>query len=152
MVRRGGDRALGLAVGALGVAAAAWGLGLPEGTETGGPGTRFLPVTLGALLAVLGGAVALAPPAGAAPGPSAAARGGAARVAGTLVALAVYTVAFEPLGFLVATTLGLAGLLVVFGERRPLVVAAVAVVATGATYALFGLWLKVPLPKGVLGP
>lgn len=152
MVRRPGDRAVGLGIAALGVAAAAAGFGLSEGTETGGPGTRFLPVALGVLLAVLGGAVALGPRPAGAREPSASAPGGGARAGWTLLGLAVYVVAFERLGFLLATALVLAGLLVVFGERRPPVVVAVAVAATGATYALFALWLKVPLPKGLLGP
>jgi hypothetical protein len=39
---------------------------------------------------------------------------------------------------------------VVHGERRWGVVLAVSVLASAATYGLFGLWLKVPLPSGLL--
>jgi hypothetical protein len=136
----------------LGAAVVAAALGLPEGTETGGPGTRFLPVVLGGLLVVLGARVGFGrAPAGGevAAGP---APGGWARVVWTLAVLGAYVLAFERLGFLLATAAVVAVLLVAYGERRPPVVLAVALAATGATYALFALWLKVPLPRGVLGP
>ena len=45
----------------------------------------------------------------------------------------------------------LAVLLLAYGERRGTVVVTVALAATGVTYALFAVWLHVPLPAGLLG-
>jgi hypothetical protein len=59
--------------------------------------------------------------------------------------------AFGRLGFLLATVPFLALLLLVYGERRWPVVLAVAVGATGVSYALFAVWLGVPLPPGPFG-
>jgi hypothetical protein len=74
-----------------------------------------------------------------------------ARVAWTLGTLGAYVLALERLGFLLATVPFLTVLLLVYGERRWPVVLAVALGATAATYALFAMWLGVPLPPGILG-
>jgi hypothetical protein len=137
---------------ALGVAVVGGALGLPEGTETGGPGARFLPAVLGGLLVLLGGAVAVRVAGRAGDGSPGSRPGGWARAGGILGALVAYTVAFERLGFPAATVLVLAALLVTHGERRAWVVVAVALAATAATYGVFAVWLKVPLPRGLLGP
>ena len=73
-------------------------------------------------------------------------------MAWTLGAIVAYVLALGRLGFLLATAPFLAVLLLAYGERRWPVVLAVALGATGATYALFAVWLGVPLPRGLLGP
>ena len=146
-----GDRAVGAAMAAVGLVAVALGSQLREGTATGGPGARFLPVLLGLLVAVLGVGIAFRPvvPEGDADAP---ASGGPGRVAWTLGALVAYVLVLGRLGFLLATAPFLVVLLLAYGEQRWAVVLAVALGATGATYALFAVWLGVPLPRGVLGP
>jgi putative tricarboxylic transport membrane protein len=149
-VKLAGDRAVGVGMALVGLIGVALGSQLREGTATGGPGARFLPVLLGLIVAVLGAGIALRP--GASEVGDAPAAGGAGRVAWTLGALAAYVLVLEPLGFLLATAPFLVVLFLAYGERRWPVVLAVALGATGATYALFALWLGVPLPRGVLGP
>ena len=147
-----GGRAVGAAAAALGLATVVLAGGLREGTATGGPGTRFLPVLLGWLMVLFGGIVALGrgrvPPA--ASETAATTDGGLIRPLAMVGAMVCYAFLFERLGFLLATAPVLAFLLVVHGERRWGVVLTVSAVATAATYAVFGLWLKVPLPSGLL--
>jgi putative tricarboxylic transport membrane protein len=142
---------MGIAATLVGLVAIALARQLPEGTATGGPGTRLLPTLVALIVAALGAAVAFRPPAASA-APGDADRTGPLRLGGTLAATVAYALAFERLGFLVATATFLVVLLPIHGERRWPVVAAVAVGATAATYAVFALWLRVPLPAGVLGP
>lgn len=145
-----GERVMGVAAALLGLGAVAGGLRLAEDTLTGGPGPRFLPVSLGVIVAVLGGAIAVRPsrrPSAETP----AGLEGRLRIAATLAGLLLYAVVFERLGFLVSTAAFVALLLVLYGERRWPVVLAVAVGAAGATYAVFARWLGVPLPPGILG-
>jgi hypothetical protein len=146
-----GARAVGLGMALLGVTAVALASRLGEGTETGGPGTRFLPVLLGAFLALLGAVVAWrpGPPGGGQAEPVA--PGGRARAAWTLATVIGYVLVLERLGFLLATAPFLVVLLLAYGEWRWPVVASVALAATAATYALFAVWLNVPLPSGLLG-
>ncbi|HZS32860.1 MAG TPA: tripartite tricarboxylate transporter TctB family protein [Methylomirabilota bacterium] len=145
---RRGERALGAGFVLVGIAAAALATGFGQGTETGGPTARFFPVLLGLLTTGLGAAIALRAPSGAA---AVTPPEGLLRALGTLVVLFAYLAVFERLGFLLATAPSLALLLVVFGERRWPVVASVAVVATAAAYAVFAVWLGVPLPAGLAG-
>lgn len=144
------ERVAGAAMALLGAAAVAGALRLPETAIDEGPGTRFLPVVLGLVLAVLGAAVAVRRGAGAAGGEGEPGRTG--RVLATLVAVGGYAAGVERLGFLPVSTVFLAILLVAYGERRWPLVGAVAVGATAVTYLVFGVWLKVPLPPGLLGP
>lgn len=145
-----GERLMGVAAVVVGLIAVSESLRLTEDTLTGGPGTRFLPASLGLIVAVLGGAIALRPPRGR-PEEAPAGLAGLLRIAATLVSLVLYALVFERLGFLVSTSMFVALLLVLYGERRWLVVIAVAVGAAGATYAVFARWLGVPLPPGILG-
>jgi putative tricarboxylic transport membrane protein len=74
------------------------------------------------------------------------------RTVGLLCGLALYSLLLEWVGFLPTTFLLLAGLtrmLDASGWRAPVVFGAL---ATGGAWALFGLWLGVPLPKGSLLP
>jgi putative tricarboxylic transport membrane protein len=145
-----GDRAVGLGMALLGLAAVALASRLREGTSTGGPGTRFLPVLVGVIVLLLGAALALRPSLSG-PATEPLESGGARRGAWTLGAVLAYVIGFERLGFVLATIPFLAVLLIVYGERRWPVVLAVALGATGVTYALFAVWLGVPLPEGLLG-
>jgi putative tricarboxylic transport membrane protein len=149
-MRLDGERVMGVAAVVVGLLVVAESFRLTETTLTGGPGTRFLPVTLGLIVAVLGGTIAVRP----SPGRPREARAGPAarrRIAFTVASLVLYALVFERLGFLVASTAFLAFLLVLYSERRWLVVLVVAAGAAGATYAVFARWLGVPLPPGLLG-
>jgi len=146
-----GERVMGVAAVLVGVVAIAESLRLTEDTLTGGLGTRFLPLSLGLIIAVLGGAIALRPARGrAAQAPAGA--GGRLRIGATLVGLVLYALVFERLGFLISSSAFVALLLVFYGERRWPVVLVVAVGAAVATYAVFARWLGVPLPPGILDP
>jgi putative tricarboxylic transport membrane protein len=146
----GGNRAIGLGLALLGLVAIALASGFREGTATGGPGTRFLPVLVGVIVIVLGAAIALRPSAsqGAA---TPLEPGGSRRGIWTLAAILGYVLLFERLGFVLASVPFLVVLLLEYGERRWPVVLAVALGATGATYGLFAVWLGVPLPPGPFG-
>ncbi|MBI2217797.1 MAG: tripartite tricarboxylate transporter TctB family protein [Candidatus Rokubacteria bacterium] len=146
-----GGRVTGAAAALVGLLAFALSMRLGEDTLTGGPGTRFLPASLGLIVAVLGAAIALQPGPGRAREAPAGA-GARLRVAGTLGGLVLYALLFERLGFLVSTATFVVALLIFYGERRWPVVLTVAVGAAGATYAVFAWWLRVPLPPGILGP
>jgi putative tricarboxylic transport membrane protein len=147
-----GGRAVALGLAVLGVGSLVLAVGLPQGTEHGGPGTRFLPLLLGGIVVALGVAVALRPGGpGGEPAAERMAPDGRRRALWTLGAIVAYVLALERLGFLLATAPFLAILLGAYGERRWTVALAVAVAATGATYALFAAWLGVPLPAGLLG-
>lgn len=125
-------------------------LGMPMGT-LGDPGPGFLPFWVGVALATISLALVAsafldrATLAGAQTGH----RG---RVGWMLMGLLLYALALEALGYLVTTFLLLSAFLAVLGQRRWAVVLAFAVLATGGSYALFSLWLRVPLPRGVLLP
>jgi putative tricarboxylic transport membrane protein len=145
-----GSRAVGLGLALVGAVAIYLATGFREGTATGGPGTRFLPILLAVIVIVLGVVLALRPSGSEDPAEPLA-PGGRSRVTWTLAALLAYVLVFGRLGFLLATVPFLVVLLLVYGERRWPVVLAIAVGATGASYALFAVWLGVPLPPGPLG-
>jgi tripartite-type tricarboxylate transporter receptor subunit TctC len=67
-------------------------------------------------------------------------------MAGIMAAILFYGFASERLGFVATATLMLAGLMTSL-RVRPAVAGLVAVVAGGLTYQLFGVWLRVPLPR-----
>jgi putative tricarboxylic transport membrane protein len=67
-----------------------------------------------------------------------------------LGAFLAYVVLLPSLGFIVATILFFAGLMVLFGERRPALVALGAVLATAALFALFRYGFGIFLPRGIL--
>lgn len=81
---------------------------------------------------------------------SSAGRPGTFRVLAVFALLALTVAVFEPLGFILATTLLLAGLL--FGVERKFTVAAVATVALlpVGLWTLFSVLLGVRLPEGIL--
>ncbi|HEX2554489.1 MAG TPA: tripartite tricarboxylate transporter TctB family protein [Microvirga sp.] len=114
------------------------------------PGSGFLPLVYGALLALLSAGVILVPVlTGRGEAPLA---GEPVRkplvVTGALVAAAA---ALEPLGF-VAAVFALLLFLYAVVERLPVVVAtAVSAATAGALYVIFRTWLGVPLPAGPWG-
>jgi hypothetical protein len=67
--------------------------------------------------------------------------------------VAALTVAFlllELLGFLVVTTLFMAVMIFCLGERSWRMLATVPLLSAIALYGVFAVWLRVPLPQGVI--
>ena len=62
----------------------------------------------------------------------------------------VYYLAFEPVGYLVATVVFLLGLLTMFHRKKPRTNLAVALGFTAVIYAIFTQLLHVPMPQGIL--
>lgn len=119
----------------------------------GQPGAGFLPFWVAAALGVMSAILIVrslrAPPD--APGDTADELDRRGTV-GALAGLVLYSLLLEPIGFLPATFLlltGLARLLAAPGWTAPVVFGAL---GTGGSYALFDLWLGVPLPEGLLLP
>ncbi len=67
-----------------------------------------------------------------------------------LLAVMLFLLVLEPLGYVLASCLLLIGLMRNLGVRWSLVLA-VAVPVSLATYQVFGVWLRVPLPRGMMG-
>jgi hypothetical protein len=115
------------------------------------PGPGLLPKALAIVFVVAGGL--LAAKQFVRPSTGAAVRAGSAgntRVLAVFVLMTVTVVVFEPLGFILATTLLLAGLL--FGVERKFtaVAAATVLLLPSALWALFAVLLGVRLPTGLL--
>lgn len=143
-----GDRVIGVAGVLVGLSAAVEGWRLPAAIATGEPGTRLFPIVLGGIIALLSALVVLRPAPDSAP---AADRAGQSRLWSTVAILVGYAVAFERLGFPLATPVALGALLASYGERRWTVLASVSLGVTAATYLVFARWLGAPLPLGILG-
>ncbi|HSQ05108.1 MAG TPA: tripartite tricarboxylate transporter TctB family protein [Burkholderiales bacterium] len=73
------------------------------------------------------------------------------RVALMLGTLAIAFVVLDKLGFLVTTTLFIAVVIFGLGVRSWLTLASVPLLAATVLYTVFAVWLRVPLPKGILG-
>ncbi len=95
------------------------------------------------------GAVEAAAGDGAEPAGSAGAQNRFGYPVAVAVAVIFYIVASEPLGFVTTAMVMLAGLLCAFRVRLP-VALSVAVLTALVTYQVFGLLLRVPLPRGFL--
>ena len=76
-------------------------------------------------------------------------RAAAVRIVATLVAIAIAIVLLDRLGFLVTGTLLMLALLLVL-DRRPILAVVLAPLSVVLVYAVFKVWLRVPLPSGVL--
>ena len=74
-----------------------------------------------------------------------------AKVASVVLALVVYGLILERLGFVLSTVLFMGFLLRSIEAKKWYVVILVSVVSSLLTYALFELWLHARLPKGILG-
>lgn len=64
--------------------------------------------------------------------------------------LAAYALLLKPLGFLVAISLCLLAAIRIFGYRHWLPSLGITVLIAAISYVAFVLWLKVPLPLGIL--
>lgn len=69
----------------------------------------------------------------------------------TIALLGLFIYAIRVLGFYAAVVPFLVILLVVLGVRRPVVITIFTVAMLGASYGLFELVLRVPLPEGLFG-
>jgi hypothetical protein len=79
--------------------------------------------------------------------PSGAAFGKTVPLMGSMVA---YVLALQPLGFPVSICLFLLVAIRIFGFRKWVPALGMAVVLTAVAYVAFVIWLKVPLPLGIL--
>ncbi len=112
------------------------------------PGPGFLPMILGVaffLLALILLVRPGRPPEQALPPDRAA----TVRIVALLAFLAAAIVLLDRLGFLVTATLLMLGLLLVL-DRRPIRDLLLAPISTIAVYVVFKVWLRVPLPAGLL--
>jgi hypothetical protein len=109
-------------------------------TLGGGPGPGVFPVALGVLLLGLG--VSLVP----ATWRERVTFGHIPRVAGLAAVLVVYAILLDRFGFVITTSLAMAGMLAAFAPRRRALWAAVGVVGAVLSYALFSSILRVQLP------
>lgn len=115
------------------------------------PGAGFLPMLTGVAILLLGGGVAVQewrrrrPPA----------REGAPepirwrQVAMAVGALLAYWVLLERLGYLLTTLLVTGFLFRYVGRLRWVMAVSGTVAATALSYALFAVWLRIPLPRGL---
>ncbi len=76
---------------------------------------------------------------------------GRSKVYLTLASLVVYALGLNFLGFFVMTSLFMGFLLAVIGTEKWTTVILGGVLSALASYAFFELWLKLELPKGILG-
>jgi putative tricarboxylic transport membrane protein len=74
------------------------------------------------------------------------------RLAGAIVATAAYLAAFEPLGYLLATTAYVLVLMLLHGGAPARSLAINPPVVTVVLYAVFKFGLLIPVPPGVLAP
>jgi hypothetical protein len=144
------EMAAGGLILAIGVALLIGALGFPL-LLNGVPGPGFLPLVIsigilgcGARLVVRGmwsprrGGVSWPP------------LSGWARVGMMLAAMAASFWLMEPLGFIVVTAAFMAVMVYFLGERSWPVLATVPVLSAVGLYVVFAVWLRVPLPKGII--
>jgi hypothetical protein len=125
-------------------------LGMPMGSP-GNPGAGFLPFWIGVTLATLSLLLLIAALLEKAPPPERRKEEGEGRYAARMLGgLLLYTLFLDILGFLATTLLLLAALVRLLGQRGWLVALGFSALATAGSYALFALWLGVPLPAGSL--
>ena len=130
-------------------------LKMPRG-RIGYPGPGFYPMIVGVFLILTAAAcliqalMAKPAPAKAVTEPSAESPRQFARTWALLAALVAYILAVQPVGFPIAMVAFLAISIWTFGYRRWLPVLLIAVGLTVVSYLCFMVWLKVPLPLGVL--
>ena len=127
------------------------------------PGPGFFPVIVGLfLILTAAGCVIQAFAGGTSLDPSApgdkpggevrpATRPSAGKAWGLLGLLVAYTLFLKPLGFLIAIFLFLLASIRIFGYRRWLPSLGITAAIAAISYVSFVIWLKVPLPLGILG-
>ena len=116
-----------------------------------GPGSRFMPVWVAGVTAVLSSLLVLEARRRAADPVDWPDRTGLRRVASTFAGIIAFVLAAPWLGFVVTTALFVVALLLIV-ERRPLLPSLVSGLVTAALiHAIFIAWLSIALPKGILG-
>jgi putative tricarboxylic transport membrane protein len=141
-------RVSGLVVAGFGVAACILARGLPA--QTGfGLGPAFLPFWTGIVLAACGLWLCARPPAD--PEVSWPASHGFARAACGFFLLLLYALALQPLGYLIGTSVFLVIAILLLEPARPTRAAMVGIACAIFLFLIFRIWLRVPLPGGVLG-
>jgi hypothetical protein len=119
----------------------------PFGTPNA-PGAGFLPMTVGVGFAIAALYMLVFP--GSRPERVFPAdRAGTVRIVTTIVVLALTIALLKWLGFLVVATLMMLALLLVL-DRRPIRDVILAPSAAVMVYVIFKVWLRVPLPTGML--
>jgi putative tricarboxylic transport membrane protein len=141
------DRLVGCGafVGGLAVAFVSYGLGLGDFRM---PGPGAWPFILGVVFAVLGGWLWLHPAATPAEAEQGKSRWAALTIC--LVSFFAYAFLLEPMGYLVATTLVMIVQLRWVEGRTWTVALSTSVLAAVISFVMFGVWLKVPLPPGII--
>jgi putative tricarboxylic transport membrane protein len=140
-------RVSGLVVAGLGVAACILARSLPA--QTGfGLGPAFLPFWTGIVLAVCGLWLCARPTVGAEV--SWPASRAFARPASGFVLLLLYALALQPLGYLIGTTVFLVIAILLLEPVRPTRALVVGVASAAFLFLIFRVWLRIPLPGGVL--
>jgi len=130
-------------------------LQLPLGTLRM-PGSGFFPLVLGLALMTLAGVhgvqLRLAKPKAATPEPQPApqtpADGSTIRVVLFMGTVAAATALLEPLGYTLSSFLLMLALLWILGLRRWHLSAMIALASAAASYVIFVVWLKIPMPSG----
>ena len=123
----------------------AWvGSGYSMTSRDGGPGAGVLPTALGVIIAALALASFFRPEVERIKLPQ------FGRILVILGALAGYALLLNPLGYVIATALLLGVLLIAFAERKHWWQPVAAVAISFGTYAIFRLFLTVPLPPDPL--
>lgn len=117
------------------------------------PGSGFAVFWIGLLLALFSLSVIASSARG--PGPAIAdlwigARWG--RILAVAIMFVVYAVAFEPLGFVAASTTMLLFLMLVIDRVRLPVALPIAIIAPMFVWVALTRWLKIQLPSGILAP
>ncbi len=69
----------------------------------------------------------------------------------SLLTAVLYSASIKYLGFLLATFLLILVLLKILGSRRWSSILLISILATVASYLLFGVWLRIRFPVGLLG-
>jgi putative tricarboxylic transport membrane protein len=141
-------RVSGLVVTGLGVTACILARSLPA--QTGfGLGPAFLPFWTGIVLAACGLWLCARPTVD--PEVSWPTSREFARAASGFVLLLLYALALQPLGYLISTAVFLVvGILLLEPARRPRALV-IGIASAAFLFLIFRVWLRIPLPGGVLG-
>jgi hypothetical protein len=124
---------------------------MPRG-RIGHPGPGYFPIIVGAVLILTGAACliqALVVQRSSAEAPAPASRQ-TGRIWLLVSFLVLYAITVQPVGFPISLTLFLMASIWVFGYRKWLPALGIATALTVISYLTFVLWLKVPLPLGLL--
>ena len=149
---RGADRTAGAVLLALAVAFGAGALKQYDYWAPNGPGPAFLPFWLGVVMAVLAALLLVGAMRSADPGVAWLPRGeGLRRLLVVLAATIGYVALLNTIGMVVGTVLFLILLMRLLDRCAWPLTLAVALATAAFIYLVFGRWLKVPLPVGVLG-